>query len=121
MSNNYDGSIIGAINLIPTLKFTSGFYEDISGDSAYEIALENGFVGTEIEWLQQLSNSASAYSYQQVAPSDSWIINHNLGFYPNASSFDDVGNEVRGQVIHNSNNQVEILFNTSRSGFARLS
>jgi hypothetical protein len=121
MSGNYDGSLIGGLNLYPTLRFTSGFYEDLSGDSAYEVAVENGFVGTEKEWLRELSNAAASYSHRQVTASDSWVVDHNLEFYPNVSSFDDLGNEVKGQVVHNSKNQVELLFNTSRSGFARLS
>lgn len=34
------------------------------GKSAYEIALENGFVGTETEWLDSLIGAAGASAYE---------------------------------------------------------
>lgn len=33
--------------------------DDFKGDSAYEIAVENGFVGTEQEWLESLKGKDS--------------------------------------------------------------
>lgn len=63
-----------------------------------------------------------AFEYTQVAPSASWVINHNLGYYPSFSVEEaGTGLAVEPAPIHHSNNQLELQFNTPRAGKARLS
>lgn len=52
-------SPIPADALITTIPVNIKGDEGDSGKSAYEIAVENGFVGTEEEWLQSLQGGAS--------------------------------------------------------------
>ena len=58
-----------------------------NGKSAYEIALEDGFVGTEAEWLESLkgSNGHSSYTHIKYAESlpdeDSDILTTGTGDY----------------------------------------
>jgi hypothetical protein len=62
------------------------------GKSAYEIAVENGFVGTEAEWLESLQgpqgppglpgSAPQAYVHEQGTPLATWTISHNLGYKP---------------------------------------
>lgn len=66
-------------------------------------------------------SAAATYTHNQVSPSNSWLIDHNLAYYPNVSAFDDVGGQLVGQVIHHSVNQLEIKFTSTRTGIARLS
>ncbi len=40
------------------------------GDSAYEIAVDNGFVGTEVEWLESLEGDAGPQGIQGVPGED---------------------------------------------------
>ena len=89
--------------------------------SAYDIAVNNGFVGSEAEWLQSLANASSAFTFNQATPASTWLITHGLGYYPNVSTFDESGDQIVGQVIHHSLVQVEIQFNSNRAGDARLS
>ena len=52
-------AIAGAFSVIFSLAFSLIFtFVARSGKSAYEIAVENGFVGTEQEWLQQLKGES---------------------------------------------------------------
>lgn len=46
--------LFAACLLLGTLVGCGGLSETIDGDSAYEIAVKNGFVGTEQEWLASL-------------------------------------------------------------------
>lgn len=61
------------------------------------------------------------FNYTQVTPSNSWVINHNMGFYPNVTTFDDTGRLFEANEIHHSVNQLEIQLLTPRAGTARLS
>jgi hypothetical protein len=49
----------------------------VDGESAYSIALRNGFVGTEQEWLDSLK-SIENYTHVQTVPSTTWTGTHNL-------------------------------------------
>lgn len=74
---------------------TARVYGDLEGEqgdpgkSAYQIAVENGFVGTEAEWLASLQgpqgtpgSAPQAYVHEQGPPSATWTITHNLGYRP---------------------------------------
>ena len=61
------------------------------------------------------------YIHTQLALSASWVVNHDLGFEPNVAITDDAGNVMWGNIIHHSINQLEIQFNVSTTGKARLS
>ena len=97
-----------------------------NGLSAYQIAVQNGYVGTEQQWLASLQGSGGGgsiqnYVHQQAIPSDTWIINHNLGFKPNVSIVDTVDDEVEGSIKYTNLNTITITFALSFSGKAYLS
>lgn len=51
-----------AILLVLTCLFIFGACNMFQGKSAYEIAVENGFVGTEAEWLESLKGKDGEYA-----------------------------------------------------------
>lgn len=65
--------------------------------------------------------SSPSYQHIQLVATTSWVINHNLGFRPNVSVFDDNGANVEATIIHHSINQAEVQLLTPRAGTARLS
>lgn len=66
--------------------------------------------------------TSSGYTHTQSTSVTSWVINHNLWFYPNVqiedSSWDSV---IPQKVIQNSINQMTVEFSGSMSGKAYLS
>ncbi len=114
------------------------------GKSAYQIAVDNGFVGTEQDWLNLLSgsidDSSSAttttyssskieqlvsdadktYEHAQNMPSDTWIVSHGLNKYVSVTVVDSGGSMVEGTMVYDSLNQVTITFNATFSGKAYL-
>lgn len=63
-----------------------------------------------------------SYVHTQAVAASSWVINHNLGFYPSYTVEEaGTGHVIMGAEIHHSNDQLEIQFNTPRAGTARLS
>jgi hypothetical protein len=71
---------------------------------------------------QGIPGSASAaYSHNQVTPSDTWLLNHNLGFYPNVEVRSVGGKEMIGEIIHTSINQVIVYFDSAFAGTATCS
>jgi len=58
------------------------------------------------------------YNHEQIIPSASWSINHNLGFNPAVSVVDSGGNIVFGDVIYLNTNAIQINFSSGFSGKA---
>lgn len=64
---------------------------------------------------------ALAYAYTQPTPSDVWVIDHNLGFYPNVTVIDSGGSTVEGEVTYPTIDQLQLTFSGAFSGVAYLS
>lgn len=54
------------------------------------------------------------------SPNTTWILNHNLGFKPNISTFTPTGDEIVGVVSHTNVNTAEVRFNILATGVAIL-
>lgn len=62
-----------------------------------------------------------AYTHTQNAVSLSWVITHNLGFYPNIVVTDSAGSVVEGDLSYASVNQLTVTLTQAISGYAYLS
>lgn len=115
--------------------------EVVDGDDTFEVLPQSSAV---IEFVQTYSNvevlyqdsvivevvdagpqgprgdSGSGYVFTQISPLSIWNINHNLGYRPALNSVTSGGLTIEGSVLHLSNNQLTITFNTPTSGTARL-
>lgn len=89
--------------------------DGIDGESAYQIAVDNGFVGTEAQWLASLQGPQGVggnepYRHVQGFSTSTWIIIHNKGFYLNWRVVDSGGSPVVGHVEDVSTNETHISF-----------
>jgi len=62
-----------------------------------------------------------AYVHNQDTVAASWLIEHNLGFFPNVTVIDSSGATVEGDVAHVDNNTLTIQFSGAFTGVAYLS
>jgi hypothetical protein len=60
-----------------------------------------------------------AYEHDQTTPSATWIVNHNLGYYPVIRVFIGLAEVQPESIVHNSINQATITFSTPQVGVAR--
>ncbi len=65
--------------------------------------------------------AGGSYTFSQVVPSATWVIQHNLGFYPNATVVDSAGSEVVGDKVYDNLNQITITFSGAFAGQAYIS
>jgi len=65
--------------------------------------------------------SGQSFTYTPQDARTIWIINHNLGFNPNITILDSVGNECYGQILYNDNNSLTLTFSEAVYGTAYLS
>lgn len=65
--------------------------------------------------------STMAYHHAQNTPSNSWIVRHNLGFYPNVTTVDSTGTIVEGEIAYHSVYEITVNFSSPFSGHAYLS
>lgn len=62
-----------------------------NGKSAFEIAVENGFVGTEAEWLESLKGKDGAVGPQgEQGPPGKDGVTPDMSNYPNKADFEDL-------------------------------
>jgi len=60
------------------------------------------------------------YNHQQISSAQSWVITHNLNKYPSVRVFNGYSEEVIGDIVYDSINQVTINFVSPFSGRAFL-
>lgn len=90
------------------------------GKSAYEIAKEHGFTGSEAEWLESLKGTGGDkhYVHKQETSSDTWEVTHDLGKEPAVTVVDSAGTEVIGEVEYVNLNKCILRFQAPFSGKA---
>lgn len=62
-----------------------------------------------------------AYHHTQGLSSDTWEVEHNLGFYPNITVMDSAGSLVEGELQHLSKYRLRVTYSAPISGQAFLS
>lgn len=102
------------------------------GPTAYQLAVVNGFVGTEAQWLASLEGqvgpqgpAGNGTSYELVhgfaSPQTLWAIDHNFGTYGlEVLCFDQNGDPLEVNVRYPTENRVEVDFYYPTAGTARL-
>lgn len=63
---------------------------------------------------------AGGYVYQQLVASETWIINHGLGYFPSVELLDSGSQEIDGHVYHTSVSQTIVNLTPATAGIARL-
>jgi len=87
----------------------------LTGKSAYEIAISDGFIGTESQWLNSLVANDANFTYPFTTVS-TVSVTHNLNKQPAVTVIDSAGDEVIGDVNYVSNNVVVVSFTSAFSG-----
>lgn len=77
--------------------------------------------GPQGEKGEKGDTSAASFVYEQVTPSTTWNINHNLGFRPAVTVVDSGGNDVVGSILYVDEDNVVVTFSTAFGGKAFLS
>lgn len=100
------------------------------GISAYQIAINNGFTGTELEWLDSLTGPEGPQGdpgaggdktfVQSFTVTDDVTVVHNLNKQPSVTVIDSAGDEVIGEVEYIDNVQVRVRFAAAFSGIVVL-
>ena len=112
-----------SVELRPTfaLKQSISFTD---GDGFLKITLTPFFQGEKGEKGDKGDpgdNASISYTHYQNTPASVWVIQHNLGFWPNVYVLDTNGNECVGRVQnHPSFNRTDIFFSAAFAGRARL-
>jgi hypothetical protein len=103
---------------VPVSQATPVGFPGPPGESAFQRALANGFVGTEAQWLASLAATAPKYRHDQTVPATTWTVNHALGFVPQVQVFSAGSVHLPFAAVTNPTlNQSVITFIAARSGF----
>lgn len=66
-------------------------------------------------------SGGASYVHDQMTPSATWVVVHNMGYYPNVTVEDSGGNEHFPDLVYDSANQLTLTFNAANGGKAYLS
>jgi hypothetical protein len=115
----------GALGTQGTQGTTGSGTQGIQGADGAQGIAGSGVTSTDdvTEGVENLyfTTGRVAYQHTQGVTSSSWIITHNLGFYPNITVKDSAGSIVEGEIVYDSANQVTLNFQAAFSGLAYLS
>jgi hypothetical protein len=62
-----------------------------------------------------------SYVHNQGVAAATWVVDHNLGWYPNVTVKDSTGDVVEGNITYNDSNRVTLGFSGAFAGIAYLS
>jgi hypothetical protein len=65
--------------------------------------------------------AAASYVHDQTVPAATWVVEHDLGMYPNVTVVDSAGSLIEGDVTYDNNNQITLNFSGAFSGKAYIS
>jgi hypothetical protein len=71
--------------------------------------------------LEQDIPALVSYTHTQGAAASTWVVAHNLNFYPNVTVVSSGGAVVEGDIAYPDSNTLTITFTSSFSGVAYLS
>ncbi len=71
--------------------------------------------------VDRVNQPTVAYHHVQGTASNTWVINHYLGWYPNVTVQDSSGSIVEGEITYTSSNSLTVTFTGSFRGDAYLS
>lgn len=104
----------------PQVQIVSVARQGLKGASAYEIAVANGYAGTETQWLASLQGTGGGqeanFVYTQIAANSVWLVNHNLNKYPSVSVVDSNNQIVYGDIDYQDANNLIISFTSAFGG-----
>lgn len=110
------------LDIITNISASLSNMQNIPGKNAYELAIDNGFIGTEAEWLKSLAYSgadSAGYQHNQTTPSETWIINHNFGRNAGpVALYTTGGAAIIGDVVNININQTIASFDFPIAGYA---
>ena len=79
------------------------------------------YVLKDVESAVEILNQIWTFTFEQGIPSDTWIIQHNLGRNPNVTVVDSSGSvQVPDEINYDSDNQITVKFLGSFAGKAFL-
>jgi hypothetical protein len=101
-----------------------------NGGGVTQQQLENAIAAVALDTTNDLPEGTAnkyftvarvSYDHTQGVASNSWVINHNLGFKPNVTVVDSAGTIYEGEITYTNTNSLTVSFSASFSGKAYLS
>jgi hypothetical protein len=120
-------TVSGKVKKTPPSQVSSGRYDFIElAETEPDLGIpeSSGYLlGSNTDGTRGWVNLTTrvAYEYVQGAPSDTWVIAHNLGFKPNVTVVDSAGTIYEGEITYTNTVSLTVTFSSAFSGKAYLS
>lgn len=106
---------------LTTYNYATTEYVDTHSGGLAPFIPTSEISATTIQAAIEEVRARSKFIHTQASPSYSWVINHNLMFFPNVSIVDSANTHVIGEVVYSTENTLTVSFSTQFSGKAYLS
>lgn len=117
MSRTIDVQVRAGATNVPMYKYVGL----PSGGNDGDVITKNSPLPYDVKWAPPAGGGpgGSSYTHTQSSSSDTWTVNHNLGYRPTITVFDASGAPVGAGIAHSSINQAIISFVIPLTGSAR--
>ncbi len=109
---------LGKLTLRPNIG--TGKLRFGSGSAELKVNLSPFLQGPKGDKGDTGDSASIAHTHYQNTPASVWVIEHNLGFWPNVYVLDTNGDECEGEVSNINFNRTDIHFSAAFAGRARL-
>lgn len=85
--------------------------------------VQDAIITTQTEFDRHKADAgvhSNTFVHNQLTPSNTWVINHNLGRYPSVTIVDSANSVVVGDIAYDSTNVITVRFQGVFSGSAYL-
>ena len=122
MSNRYysSGLPLGASTNVRSLQVNGQFKAVESGLDKVQTEVDS--VTAEVVAARQGMTSLNAnlsrfrYTHVQSTAAATWVVNHNIGNYPQVDVLGPGGSPMLAELVHTSQNQVTVYFDSPTTG-----
>ena len=113
--------VVPNVQPITTFNYATTEYVDTQAGSLGAFVPTSEILSTTIQGAIEEVRAKSKYVHTQTSASTSWVITHNLKFFPNVSIVDSADTHVIGEVVYSTENSLTVGFSSAFSGKAYLS
>lgn len=102
------------------IKDSNGKYQVIHFQTSADQIITSEDLQFVTKEEKEIIRKSRTYTHHQIASTNIWEIEHNLGKLPSVSVMDSAGTVVMGDVLYVDENRVKITFSSAFSGKAIL-
>lgn len=116
-----DGAVEVSTGVAPAGTIESVTTETILPGADAEVMMSGTPLRRHLLFRIPGAEPGGSFAYEQITPATTWTVDHNLGFYPNATLVDSAREQFLAHLSYPNVNTVVVTLDAAQAGFVYLS